>query len=133
MRYAPIYAWDSLRKEWAVIGVIATSSQGARLRIMHAHPLVRQSASLSAMELHNEDLAQGEVSYYGDIEPGMTGSSVQRLKTTDPNFIEKYGEAMAIEGKWLRLGKVQKQRGANIEKALPGLLTQIFRAERMRN
>jgi len=126
MRYAPIVAFSDRDGSWRVIGVFAVNAHGvAEARVAMDDPLVCATPALKMIEtVYNKELEDGEVTFY-ERSPGEQSSHVERLKTTDPKFLERYGEQLNKAKKFLRLGSIRSHPSENISEHLAQLLEEV--------
>ena len=127
MRYAPVMAFDETKSKWHVIGVFAQNVYGvAIVRINERDQLVVSTPAYKAIEpVYNKEFEDGEVTYY-DRPPRESSSIVVRLRTDDPQFLEKYGEQLERQRKFVRLGEVKAIESENITEHIEALLQEVI-------
>jgi len=126
MKYAPILAFDEREQKWHAIGVIAANRYGVvQIKVHKADRLVSSTPAYHGMEEHyNTEFADGEVTFY-DREAGASSSHIVRLKTDDPQFIEKYREQLETARKFVRIGEVETLNSENITEHITRLLDEV--------
>lgn len=129
MIYAGIIVFDHERRRWRCIGVVAQDPSGEVLiRVEQNDRLVQATPLLHSMEEYfNREFQEGEVRFYRRT-PDEMSSHVEVLKTTDPEFLQKYDAELAGEGKHIRLWNIREsQNSGSLDDVIGDLLTQVRR------
>jgi len=128
VHYAAIVVVDSERNEWRTIGVIAQDADGnVRIRIAKNDKLVLKTPSLKNIEeVYNPQFQEGEVRFYRRY-PDEMSSHIESLKTTDPDFLKKYDDELAVEHKHIRLLNIRSFR---ISKSLDEIMEKLLKEVR---
>jgi len=127
MRFTPVMAFDEVNGRWKTIGVFAVNIHGiAIVKINKRDPLVVSTpAYRSIEEVYNKEFEEGEVTYY-NRPPGENMSEIVHLSTSDAQFLEKYGEQLEQQRKFLRLGEIRAIKSENITEHMDRLLQEVI-------